>query len=196
MSRQNRPWLQRLMVLALAGVPALALAGSSSALAGLGRTDIWLNHLDLLPGDPSVTTSFNAVSSGVGGGLAGLVVESSTSGEDALGGGNKVVWMGAEVPPGFRVEGVRVCYELSSAGSYVSQIRLAQVQDAPATALVLMDDGTDLVDPGPTCVDSRDTDVSPANGALLLSLRVYFGSVSDRIVIRGVALHLKRRAGK
>ena len=30
---------------------------------------MWINHLVFLPGDPSVTTSFNAVSPGVGGGL-------------------------------------------------------------------------------------------------------------------------------
>src|SRR5262249_3160353 len=134
--------------------------------------------------------------SGVGGGLAGLVVESTTTGEDALGGGNKVVWMAVDVPPGFHVEGVRVCYELSDARSFISQIRLAQVQDPPATALVLLDDATDQVDPGPTCVDSSATDIAPPFGALLLSFRVNFGDVSDKIVIRGVALHLKRRAGK
>ena len=32
------------------------------------RTVMWVNHLAFLAGDPSVITSFNAISSGVGGG--------------------------------------------------------------------------------------------------------------------------------
>jgi hypothetical protein len=151
---------------------------------------LWVNPLDLLPGDPSVTTTFNAVSSGVGGGLAGLVVHSSTTGEIAQGGGNKVVWMGLQVPPGFHITGVRVCYEDSSKRSFISQIRLDQLQNPPATAIVLLDDPTDLVNPGPVCHDSQPTNIDPAKGAVFIAFRVKFGNVADRIVIRGVGLHL------
>ena len=83
---------------------------------------MWINHLALLPGDPSVTTSFNAITSGVGGGLSGLVIHSSTTGQVAASGGNKVVHMGLQVPPGYRIRGVRVCYELSNARSFIRQI--------------------------------------------------------------------------
>jgi hypothetical protein len=79
------------------------------------RELMWIDHLSLLPGDPSVTTSFDAVNSGVGGGLAALVVHSSTTGEDAQGGGNKVVWTAVEVPPRYSVVGLRICYELIDA---------------------------------------------------------------------------------
>src|SRR5215207_10313672 len=98
-------------------------------------TLMWINHFDLLPGDPSVTTSFNAVSSGVGGGLTGLVIRSSTTGEVAQGGGNKVVHMDLQVPPDYLIKGVRVCYELSNKRSFISQIRLAQMQTPPQSAL-------------------------------------------------------------
>lgn len=151
---------------------------------------VWINHFDLLPGDASVLTSFNAVSSGVGGGLTGLVIESTTTGENASGGGNKVVHRSLEVAPNFTITGVRVCYELSNARSFISQVRLAQVQDPPSVAFVLLDDGTDLTSPGPVCVDSAPTAVDPALGAVLLSLRVNFGDTSDRIVVRGIGLHL------
>src|SRR5690606_4109429 len=128
----------------------------------------------------------------------GLIVESSTIGEDVEGGGNKVLQTAVSVPPGYLVEGVRVCYEYSSASSFISQIRLAQVQDPPDSALVLLDDGTDLLDPGPVCADSAapfaDT-IDPAPGALLLSLRVNFGDTAERIVVRGVALHLSGGPG-
>ena len=151
---------------------------------------MWVNHFDLLPGDPSVTTSFNAVNSGVGGGLTGLVIQSSTTGENAQSGGNKVVHMGLQVPPGYSIRGVRVCYELSNKRSFISQIRLAQIQTPPSSASVLLDDGTDLTNPGPICVDSAATTVDPAAGEVLISLRVNFGNTADKIVVRALGLHL------
>lgn len=154
------------------------------------KTIMWVNHFDLLPGDPSVTTSFNAVSSGVGGGLTALVIQSSTTGENAQGGGNKVVHMGLQVPPGYSIRGVRVCYELTNKRSFISQIRLAQVQTPPQTAVVLLDDGTDQTDPGPICVDSAAANVNPGAGEVLLSLRVNFGNTADKIAVRAVGLHL------
>ena len=154
------------------------------------RRIMWVNHFDLLPGDASVTTSFNAVSSGVGGGLTGLVIQSSTTGENAQGGGNKVVHMGLQVPPGYSIRGVRVCYELTNKRSFISQIRLAQVQTPPQSALVLLDDGTDQTNPGPICVDSAPANVDPAAGEVLLSLRVNFGNTADKICVRALGLHL------
>jgi len=151
---------------------------------------MWINHLELLPGDPSVTTTHDAVNSGVGGGLAALVVHSSTTGENAAGGGNKVVWRGLQVPPGFNVVGVRLCYELTNARSYISQVRIAQVQDPPSSAVVLLDDPTNHTAVGPVCVDVKSPTIDPAKGELLLDLRVNFGNTSDRIAIRAVALWL------
>lgn len=167
-----------------------AATKASDVLRPLRRRVMWVNHFDLLPGDPSVTTSFNAVSSGVGGGLTGLVIQSSTTGEIASGGGNKVVHMGLQVPPGYLIRGVRVCYELSNRRSFISQIRLAQVQTPPATASVLLDDGTNHTNPGPVCVDSTATTVDPSLGEVLLALRVNFGNTSDKIAVRALGLHL------
>jgi hypothetical protein len=154
------------------------------------RQLMWIDHLELLPGDSSVTTTHDAVSSGVGGGLAALVVHSSTTGENASGGGNKVVWRGLQVPPGFDVVGVRLCYELTNARTYVSQVRIAQVQNPPASAVVLLDDPTNHTAVGPRCVDVKSPTIDPAKGALLLELRVNFGNTSDRIAIRALALWL------
>ncbi len=151
---------------------------------------MWINHFALLPGDDSVKTSYNAVTSGVGGGLTGLVISSTTTGEVGASGGNKVVHMAVEVPPGYTVNGVRVGYELTSSSSFISQIRLAQVQDPPKTAIVLLDDGTDHTDVGPEDVDSASTSIDAAAGPLLLSLRTNFGNTSDRIVVRSLGLHL------
>ena len=151
---------------------------------------MWIDHYSFLPGDPSVLTSFNAISSGVGGGLSGLVIQSTTSGDTAPTGGNKVVHRATEVPPGYIIKGVRVCYELSHPKSFITQIRLAQVKDPPASALVLLDDGTDQTAMGPICVDSKPCSVDPSKGPVLISLRVNFANSVDRIVVRGVGLHL------
>jgi len=151
---------------------------------------MWIDHLVFLPGDPSVKTSFNAVNSGVGGGLSGLVITSSTVGDEAQGGGNKVVETALEVPPGFDIVSVRVCYENSNPRSFITQTRLAQVQNPPSTATVLLDDATHLNAAGPVCVDSKTTSVNPRKGSVLLSLRVNFADTSDKIVLRAVGLNL------
>jgi hypothetical protein len=150
----------------------------------------WIDHFAFLPGDSSVQTSHDAVSSGVGGGLTALVVRSSTTGEEANGGGNKVIQRALEVPPGYTITGVRVCYELTDARSFVSQIRLAQIEPTPFAAIVRLDDPTDHTDEGPVCVDSAPTSVDASKGAVLLDLRLNFGDTSDKIAIRAVGLHL------
>lgn len=151
---------------------------------------MWIDHLVFLAGDPSVQTSFNAVNSGVGGGLSGLIITSSTLGDEAEGGGNKVVETALEVPPGFDIVSVRICYENSNPRSFITQTRLAQVQNPPATALVLLDDPAHLNAAGPVCVNSQATLVDPAKGSVLLSLRLNFGDTSDKIVLRAVGLNL------
>ena len=151
---------------------------------------MWVNHLSLLPGDSSVKTSYNAVNSGVGSGLTGLVIESTTLGDQAQGGGNKVVQKALDVPPGYKITGVRVGYENSNVRSYITQVRLAQVQNPPGTALVLLDDPTHLNAAGPTYAHSAATSIDPAKGPLLLDLRVNFGNTADRIVVRGLGLLL------
>jgi len=188
------------LIVCLGGIPQMALAeGKKPPPPPPTPNDppepaqavvMWTNHLDFLPGDPSVTTSFNAVNSGVGGGLSGLIIGSTTTGEDATGGGNKVVEKGLQVPPGFLISGVRVCYELSNSRSFISQIRLAQVQEPPATVSVLLDDATDLTNAGPVCVDSEEVSIDPTLGAVRLSFRVNYGDVTDRIVLRAVGLNL------
>lgn len=152
---------------------------------------MWIDPLDFLPGDSSVDTSFNAVSSGVGGGLSGLIIQSTTTGDTGSSGGNKVVEKGIQVPPGYLLKSVRVCYELANARSFITQIRLAQVQNPPSSATVLLDDATDQTNAGPVCVNSQPTSIDPGIGGVLLSFRVNFGDTSDRIVVRAVGLHLE-----
>lgn len=47
---------------------------------------LWLNRLGLVPGDSTVATSYDATSSGVGSGLGGLIVTSTTPGDTEVSG--------------------------------------------------------------------------------------------------------------
>ena len=178
-----------------------ALQGQIGALTQPATALMWINHLDLVRGDVDVVTSFNATTSGVGGGLSGLIIQTNTPGDTSVSGGNKVVEKGLQVPPGWLIKGVRVCYELSNTRSFITQIRLAQVQPTPSTALVLLDDGTNQTAPGPICVNSASlpagSEIDPSAGGVRLNLRVFFdaagagfGPGADRIVIRALGLHL------
>lgn len=174
--------------LCMAIVTALALHSAGLAVAA-GPQVLWVNHFDLLSGDPSVvTTSANSFTSGVGSGLTGLVIQSSTLGDLDSFGGIKVVQMALDLPRRTTIKGVRVCYELSSPFSFITQITLSQVQNPPSTTLALLDDGMDLTNPGPICVDSQPTLIKSQDGAVLLRLRVNFQNTSDKIVIRALGL--------
>lgn len=168
-------------------VDAIEAAAAESAL-------MWIEHLDFLSGDSTVlTTSFRSTNSGVGSGLSGLIITSSTLGNTDSVSGNKVVEKSIQVPPRFLITGVRVCYEWSAgAASNIVQIRLAQVEDPPSTALVLLDDATVQPNAGPICVNSTApaTPIDPSLGAVLLSFRINTGNVADTLVLRGVGLHL------
>ena len=192
----NRKHVSRALVsLALLGAGSAANgmpthAGPPAALNPDRASIMWINHLGLLAGDPSVRTSFNAINSGVGGGLAGLVITSTAPGDTAPTGGNKVVETGLEVPPGYLIRRVRICYELSNPRSYISQIRLAQVQNPPSTATVLLDDATPQNAAGPTCANSTPTLIDPSRGEVTLALRTNFADTGDSIVVRAVGLVL------
>ena len=180
--------------------PGASLADSHHGSGGKGHEGKgeariqWVNHFDLLSGDPSVTTTSSlSTNSGVGGGLTALVISSNTTGDVDSFGGNKVVQMALELQPKTRLVGVRVCYELSDpgpSGSFIDQIRLAQIQDPPASALVLLDDGTAQNASGPTCVNSAlaSPPIRAKDGSVLLSLRVNFSNTADLIAVRAVGL--------
>ena len=105
--------------------------------------------------------------------------------------GERWVQTSAPVPPGYLVTGVRLCYRLSTSASFISQIRL--IQEFPA--LIVLDDGTDLTNIGPVCVDSAPPLVGPLDpnaSAITLNLRNSFASTSDQIRILAVGLHLQR----
>ena len=180
------------------------LAATKAVDAAPATRVLWLNHFELQPGKDEVSTSHElTLSCPFQTCLVGQQIESTTLGDTFADGQAKVVLMAAGVPPGFDITGVRVCYELSNAASFITAVRLAQVNTPPANATVMLDDGSDLTSPGPVCSDTGQPPdvfmpfgpVHPENGAVLLSLRVNFGDTAHKIIVRGLALLLQKAGG-
>lgn len=180
----------RKQMISLLAAMFLVFASIVAPSQAMADVVMWLNHLGFLPGDSSVKTSFEAVSSKVGG-LSGLNIQSTALGNTSPSGGNKVVEMGVQTIPGYNIVGVKVCYELSNPRTYICQIRLAQLQNPPSSAVVRLDDATKQINKGPICVTSAPTLIDPDNGAVRLSLRINTGNTADYIVIRGIGLVLR-----
>ncbi len=163
-------------------------ASAQETIAGFENDTIqWINHLDFRPGHPVVQTSFNAVNPGT------LVVRSTTLGDIVPGGGNKVIEMSLQVPPRHLLKGVRICYRTTNRRTYITQTRLAQLQNPPASWLVRLDDPTNHNSLAPVCENSLEvpTAINPVAGSIRFPLRFYFGSVSDSVVIYAVGLWLQ-----
>jgi hypothetical protein len=89
-------------------------------------------------------------------------------------------------PDNLTIKSITVCYDLSSADSFISQIRLSEEKEPP-TATVMHDDGTDLTSTDPVCVESAVDNYQP-DGAVTLSLRLNFANTGDRIFIGAIGL--------
>jgi hypothetical protein len=82
---------------------------------------------------------------------------------------------------------VITCYKLTSASSFISQVRLASSK-VPPTATVVYDDPTDLTSTAGTCHTGMLVAPISVTGEVTLSLRLNFGSTSDAIDIGAVGL--------
>lgn len=147
----------------------------------------YINHLAFVPSSTTVQAQYNDQD-------FGLVIASTTvGGSDA--GGFKNITAGLQVPPGYDIVGVRVCYVKLADNTFINRIRIAQMQNPPSGYVVRLDDVVSLTSPGPICHDSASTLIDPRGGVPQLYLGVTFSNTTDRIIIRGVALELKKHIG-
>ncbi len=195
----NRKGLNRL-------VPLMALLGFIPVI-GLGSTNVanadadhspqiqWVNYMDLVPGDPTVTSAVTLEHPSFGTNTLGLVITSSTTGDTDSNNENKVVTMALELPKQVKVTGVRVCYENSAPSStFIEQTRLAQLNNVDgSTASVKLDDTTHLNATGPTCFTSSKVKpgIKASDGPIILSFRINTGNTADQIVLHSVGLKVK-----
>jgi len=92
------------------------------------------------------------------------------------------------VPGNLSIKSITVCYELSHASSYISQVRLVQ-ESVPPSALIVHDDPTDLTSTDPVCVESAVNNHQP-QGAMTLSLRLNYADTAHHIDIGAIGLVL------
>ena len=141
----------------------------------------WINHLDFLPG-ADVDAKYNAVMVR-GGGLE--ITPASTTPITSF------VQQGVQVPAGYLVNGVRVCY-VQTGDSHIDRVTLLQLQDPPTGVDAVLDDEITFngTDPGPACVNTalQRVPADPSLGALSLRFGVAFVDAADSIVILGVGL--------
>jgi len=112
----------------------------------------------------------------------------STSVISAVAGDLQWIYTPIPLPTGSQITQIQLCYQLSAADSYISQIRIAE-QSLPSTALVLNDDPTDLLSTTETCVNST-YQVTIDTGARV-SLRLNFGTIPRAILIGAMYVYYK-----
>jgi hypothetical protein len=96
------------------------------------------------------------------------------------------------LPSNVTIDGVELCYELANSASFISQTRLTRMT-TPDGRLVIHDDTTDLLNPGPTCYFSPTAGLS-VDGGIALELRLNFASDNDWIDIGSIGIHVSRIA--
>lgn len=89
------------------------------------------------------------------------------------------------------IEAVTVCYQRSTnSESFISQVRL-NMMTIPPSALVIYDDQTALMDPGPTCYHGELQPEWLPEGTITLKVAMDFWNLNDWIEIGMIALHFR-----
>jgi len=138
---------------------------------------LWISPTEWISGDPTLRLGYPSVQH--------PAVEITATAPGDL----KWVFVGLRLPTGILIKAVRVCYQLSSKKSFISQVRLTEMQ-APDVALVRHDDATDLLSTDPTCYVSTVGAYHP-EGAVTLALRLKFAKKTDKITLGSVGVDME-----
>lgn len=141
--------------------------------ASQGAYTIWHSPLTGVSDDPRLTIDYS---------LPGTGLHVTTNSPGDL----QWVTIALTIPSNVEIEGVVVCYELASAQSFISQVRLTRMT-TPDYALVIHDDPTDLTDPGPTCYLSNVYS-APVEGTISLAFRLNFTSAQHWVDIGAIGI--------
>jgi parallel beta-helix repeat protein/putative cofactor-binding repeat protein len=141
---------------------------------------IWLSPTEYVSGDPSLEISYPFV------GHPNTIVTTKTPGD------LKWVSMGLRLPPNAQIEEVIICYEVSNARSFISQVRLAELT-TPERTTVVHDDATHLTSTMPATYSSVVSGLVPS-GAVMLELRLNFKIASDEILLGAVGVKIQAPA--
>jgi hypothetical protein len=145
---------------------------------------MWINQLDLKAG--TATLSLDPLA-------AGLVITGAGAGVD-------LAQVGLQVPLGYSLAGVTVCYVSGAAGSFINAVQLFELTVPPAvpptTTLVASSAPAPPLAASASCVDAEAAaPVDPsADGPVFLSLGITFNE-AEAVVIRAIGLHLEPVSG-
>lgn len=144
---------------------------------------LWIGHLDARPREAHGLTTSNGTPIGA---TSGFVIRPTTIGVD------RVLEQGLQVPPGFAIKRIAICYQVSNLASFISHIKLTQLTSPDSSSEVFNDPG-DKTSTSATCVDSMEAPalVDPNQGPVRLNLGVTFTSTTDLIMIRAIGLYLE-----
>jgi len=167
-------------------IKALILVFTLFFIMGYAQAEsIWFSPLTAIPEDPTGARSLVLEVAPYGD-----AIEVTATGPVAEG-DNKWVVLGLTTQANKAIKGVQVCYEVITASpdsTYISQVRLSTMT-TPDFSTVIHDDATDLTSTSPTCYTSNTAKRKPkVGGTTTLSLKMVFGSASDKITIGGVKL--------
>ncbi|MEN3332667.1 MAG: hypothetical protein V7641_2032 [Blastocatellia bacterium] len=141
-------------------------------------TDIlWLSPTDFVTGDKSLKISYPSVTH------PAVLVKAKTPGD------LKWIYLGLRVPLYHDIQAIHVCYQLSNRRSFISQVRLVEMQ-TPDQAVVRHDDATDLLSTTATSYRSPLVRAFRPGAAVSLALRLNFGSVADTITLGAIGMEV------
>jgi hypothetical protein len=143
------------------------------SLAGL----MWINTLDVRAGTST------------------LALDPAGPGLLVTGVADDVLQVGLQVPLGFVIAEVKVCYVAGASGAFINGVSLSQYAVPPTVPPTVLN--APFVPPGPpaagtlTCIDATPAGpVDPSSGPVYLSLSIDFPA-ADAIAIRGIGLQLE-----
>jgi hypothetical protein len=166
-----------------AGVNALATRVESIEVAIPKPQLVWISHLDARPREAHGLVTSNGTPIGT---TSGFVIRPVALGVD------RVLEQGLQVPPGFAIKKIALCYQASSAASYITHLKLTQMATPDAYSDVL-NDPVDMASTLGVCVDSMDAPlaIDPARGPVRLNIGVTFTDLTHMIMIRAIGLYLE-----
>ena len=123
---------------------------------------VWHSATQLVTGDPTLTFSYPIAT------RPAVEITTTDIGQTNL----KWIYLGIVLPAGCAVTAIRICYQLSDSGSFISQIQLQEMQ-TPEHTLVAHDDTSELRELTPACYVSAVHGYRP-KGAVTLAMRLRF----------------------
>ena len=157
-------------------VSVAILLGFFSQPASAQTTTFWHNATELMPQDSNVIIT------------PGTSANSMDVKMDIV--DTRFIVLPLTLPSDRFVRSITICYQTTSANTFITQISLTRMT-TPTASIPFLDDLTDLASTTPTCYTSTVTTAPPnyaPDAAINLLIRVTAGSTTETITIGGIGI--------